>query len=108
MQLAYELLPVWAGQDDQLPMAISHLRRCSRLSAKRRASSVVRRTPRHILSRSLSCVVEVDPCVLRELCGEKMLTAESAKIAKTAQPQSILKKRVLSDAELSTREELER
>ena len=42
MQLAYELLPVWAGQDDKLPTAISHLRRFH-LYLTRHTSFVVRR-----------------------------------------------------------------
>lgn len=42
MQLAYELLPVWAGQDENLPTAISHLRRGCFRSVVRRTSSVVR------------------------------------------------------------------
>lgn len=43
MQLAYELLPVWAGQDDKPPTAISNLRR-SHLYLTRHTSFVVRRT----------------------------------------------------------------
>ena len=31
MQLAYELLPVWAGQDENLPTAIPKLRHRSRV-----------------------------------------------------------------------------
>jgi hypothetical protein len=38
MQLAYELLRVWAGQDEKLPTPISNPRRCSRVYAKRHPS----------------------------------------------------------------------
>ena len=54
MQLAYELLPVWAGQDENLPTAISQLRRCSPIYLNRRSSFVVRRAPTPILG--MSCV----------------------------------------------------
>ena len=56
MQLAYELLPVMAGQDENLPTAISHLRHRSRVYLKRRQSHVVRRTPKPIRRRRRSSV----------------------------------------------------
>ena len=72
MQLAYELLPVWAGQDDKLPTAISHLRHCSHAHQKR-----------HPL-----CAVDADLCDL--LQREKAPTAKRAKAAKeSSEPRYI-------------------
>lgn len=87
MQLAYELLPVWAGQDDKLPTAISNLRHRSRLNLRQRMASVVRRTLTPILRPYRSRVFNADFCGLRELVDQKILTAKRAKIAKMTQRQ---------------------